>query len=146
VTHAAARALLEQPGLLGVVGTLRADGSPHAAPVWFRFDGSAIRIWTDEERVWVQNIRRDGRVSFSVHQNESPWTSVAIRGRAQIADRPHPEIMQEIERISMRYLSPSEIVSYIAAWPATRSIVTIEPERMFVAQAFEDPVPPARRR
>jgi PPOX class probable F420-dependent enzyme len=146
VVNRAALALLEQPGLLGVVATTRADGSAHAAPVWFRFAAGAIRIWTDEERIWVRNIRRDPRVSFSVHVNESPWTSVVIRGRATLADDPLPEVMTEIERISKRYLAPSEIESYIAAWPQTRSIVTIEPARTFVTQAFEDPVPSFRRR
>jgi PPOX class probable F420-dependent enzyme len=122
--------------MLGVIVTTRADGSPHAAPVWFRYDGQTIRIWTDEDRVWVKNIWRDGRVSFSVHQNESPWMSVVIRGYATISPHPLPELMAEIERISARYLPASEIKSYIADWPRTRSIVTIEPSSMFVAQAF----------
>jgi PPOX class probable F420-dependent enzyme len=143
--NAAAVALLETPGILGVVGTTRADGSPHAAPVWFRFDGDAIRIWTDEERAWVKNVRRDGRVSFSVHQNESPWTSVVIRGYATISPQPLPQVMAEIERISARYLPAAEIAGYVAGWPQTRSIITIEPRSMFVAQAFEDPVPRSRR-
>jgi PPOX class probable F420-dependent enzyme len=142
---AGARALLERPGLLGVVGTTRADGSPHAAPVWFRFDGEAIRIWTDEERVWVKNVRRDGRVSFSVHENEPPWTSVVVRGNATISPQPLSEVMAEIERISARYLPRSEIEGYVAGWPQTRSIVTIEPTSISVAQAFEDTVPRSRR-
>jgi PPOX class probable F420-dependent enzyme len=141
-----ARRLLDRPGLLGVVGTIRADGSPHAAPVWYRAADSTIRIWTDDERIWVRNLRRDDRVSFSVHLNEAPWTCVVLRGRAVMADRPQHEIVAEIERISTQYLCPAEIADYIAAWPATRTIVTIQPESVFVAEAFVDPVPRERRR
>src|ERR1700761_8693770 len=79
----AARHLLDRPGLLGVVCTRRPDGSPQANPVWFRRDQSEIRIWTDEARRWVANLRRAPQVAFSVHQDGRPWASVSIRGRAE---------------------------------------------------------------
>ena len=135
-----ARELLERPALLGVLCTRRADGAPHATPVWFRVDGQRIRIWTDEERRWVANLRRDPRVAFSVHENEGPWSSVVVRGRASIDVGSAAARMAEIRRISARYLEPSEIDAYIAEWPKTRAIVTIEPIAAFMAQAFEDPV------
>lgn len=139
-----ARNLLERPGLLGVVCTCRPDGSPQANPVWFRLAALEIHIWTDEERRWVANLRRSPQVAFSVHDNASPWASVSIRGRAQVdADAPG-EAMEEIRRISARYLPPGQIDAYVDAWPQTRSIVTIQPAAAFAAQAFEDPV--AQRR
>jgi PPOX class probable F420-dependent enzyme len=140
----AARELLERPGLLGVVCTRRADGSPRATPVWFRFDGSAIRIWTDEERGWVRSLEAEDRISFSVHENERPWRSVVIRGRASV-DPDATQTIREIRSITARYLGAGEIDGYIEGWPRTRSIVTIEPTGAFVAQAFEDPVAHRRR-
>ncbi len=130
------RALLEEPSLLGVVGTTRTDGSPQLTPVWFRFDGSSIWIWTEVSRKWVANIHRDGRVSFSVHENNSPWRSVVIRGRATLATLQPPETMNEIRRISERYLDLKDIDAYIADWPTTRSLVTVQPKRLSVSQAF----------
>jgi PPOX class probable F420-dependent enzyme len=140
VLDAAARNLLDRSGLLGVVCTRRPDGSPQANPVWFRLAGLEIRIWTDERRRWVGNLRRSPEVAFSVHENESPWASVSIRGRARLDGRAPGETLAEIRRISARYLPPSEIDAYIDAWPQTRSIVTVQITAAFAAQAFEDPV------
>jgi PPOX class probable F420-dependent enzyme len=134
------RQLLDRPGLLGVVCTLRRDGSPQANPLWYRRDGDEIRIWTDEARRWVANLKRDPRVAFSVHENTSPWASVVIRGRAELDGFDPTDTLEEIRRISARYLAPDEIDAYVEEWPQTRSIVMIHPEAVFAAQAFEDPV------
>jgi PPOX class probable F420-dependent enzyme len=137
---AQARQLLERPGLLGVVCTRRGDGFPQANPLWFRLAGEDIRIWTDEERRWVRNLSRTAQVAFSVHENAPPWASVSIRGLASIDGLGAAETLDEIRRISARYLAPEEIDAYIEQWPQTRSIVTIRPTAVFAAQAFEDPV------
>ena len=135
-----ARQLLDRPGLLGVVCTRRSDGSLQANPLWFRRDGTEIRIWTDEARRWVANLKRAPQIAFSVHENEPPWESVSIRGRAEVAALAPAATVEEIRRISARYLPPDQIDAYIEAWPQTRSIVTIHPTAAFAAQAFEDPV------
>jgi PPOX class probable F420-dependent enzyme len=140
-----ARDLLDRPGLLGVVCTLRSDGSSQANPVWFRLDGERIRLWTDEERRWVRNLRRDSRVAFSVHENERPWASVTLRGHAHFGAHDPAEAEAEIRRISARYLAPAEIDAYVAGWPQTKSIVTIVPAAAFLAQAFSDPIADRRR-
>ena len=135
-----ARRLLDRPGLLGVVCTTRGDGSPQANPLWFRRAGDHIRIWTDEERRWVANLRRAPHVAFSVHENVSPWASVTIRGTAAIDPLTSEAIDAEIRRICARYIADAEIDAYVDDWPQTRSIVTIHPHSVFTAQAFDDPV------
>jgi hypothetical protein len=60
------------PALVGVVATVRADGSPHAVPVWYSWDGRAVNVWTDAGRVWVRNLSRDPRVAFTVQQSGPP--------------------------------------------------------------------------
>jgi PPOX class probable F420-dependent enzyme len=134
------RALLDRRSLLGVVTTWRGDGFPQSNPVWFRLDGDEIRIWTDEQRRWIVNLQRHPQVAFSVHENESPWASVSVRGWATLDSRVGDRTIEEIRRISSRYLDPDEIDAYVDQWPQTRSIVTIEPTAVFFAQAFEDPV------
>ena len=61
------------PTPLGVIATLRHDGSPHIVPVWFRWDTGAVTIWTTETRAWVRNLLRDPRVAFSVQTFEEPY-------------------------------------------------------------------------
>jgi PPOX class probable F420-dependent enzyme len=135
-----ARHLLDRPGLLGVVCTRRPDGSPQANPLWFRRDGTDIRIWTEESRRWVANLKRAPEVAFSVHENAAPWASVSIRGRAELDALAPEAVDEEIRRISARYLPADEIDAYVEEWPQTRSIVVIHPTAVFSAQAFEDPV------
>ena len=145
------RQLLDRPGLLGVVCTSRSDGSPQANPVWFRLardgtgDGHEIRIWTDQARRWVANLRRQPRVAFSVHENASPWASVSISAQATLLDLTPNATLEEIRAICARYLQADEVEAYIEQWPQTRSIIALRPTSAFAAQAFEDPVADRRR-
>jgi PPOX class probable F420-dependent enzyme len=128
-----ARALLDERDLLGVLGTTRKDGSSLLAPMWFRFDGSRVFIWTAHDRLWVKCITRDPRVSFSVHSYARPWPAVVIRGNAEVAALTAVEVDEEILRISRRYLEPNAIDDYIAGYQDLRTIVTIEPIKVSYA-------------
>jgi PPOX class probable F420-dependent enzyme len=141
-----ARQLLDRPGLLGVVCTCRPDGSPRANPVWFRRSGEQLRVWTDEARRWVENLRREPRVAFSVHENVSPWASLSIRAHAELVELASGEVRAEIRAICARYLPAGKIDAYVEQWPQTRSIVALQPTSAFGAQAFEDPVADRRQR
>jgi PPOX class probable F420-dependent enzyme len=116
------------PALLGVVGTLQEDGSPHVVPVWYRYDGEAVSIWSDEGRGWVRNVLRDPRVSFSVQEIEPPYGAVVMHGRAEVETSDDHAIDDEIRRITRRYIEEPEVESYVAGWSNLRTIVTIHPE------------------
>jgi PPOX class probable F420-dependent enzyme len=114
----------ENPALVGVVATTRADGSPHVVPVWYRWDGHAVRVWTHEERLWVRNLRRDPRIAFSVQESKPPFGAVTMRGQAEIGTAVTED---EIRRITCRYLTEDELDAYVAEWSHLRSIVSIHP-------------------
>ncbi|MGH2355286.1 MAG: PPOX class F420-dependent oxidoreductase [Chloroflexota bacterium] len=126
------RAFLERssPSMLGVVGTIRADGSPHVVPVWYRYDGEAVLIWTAEDRVWVRNLTRDSRAAFSVQEEQLPFSAVVMRGRAKVHTSDGADVDAEIRRITERYVAPEEVESYISQFPDLRTIVTIRPEKI----------------
>jgi PPOX class probable F420-dependent enzyme len=115
------------PTPLGVVATLRQDGSPHIVPVWFRWDAGAVTIWTTEARAWVRNLLRDPRVAFSVQTFEEPYPAVVMRGRATVATADDAATIEEIRAITRRYVAPEGVEGYIADWPELRTIVTIVP-------------------
>jgi PPOX class probable F420-dependent enzyme len=50
----------------GVLATTGPAGSPHAAPVWYLWDGAEIRISTTRTTQKVRDIERDPRVAFCV--------------------------------------------------------------------------------
>jgi PPOX class probable F420-dependent enzyme len=120
------RAFLERP-LLGVVCALRRDGSPHPVPVWYRYDGQGVRIWTEERRAWVRNAKRDPRVAFVVAEMEPPYAGVIIRGEASVRTRGDDATAAEIRAITRRYIPADEVEEYVARWPGLHTIVTIHP-------------------
>ena len=124
------------PALIGVVGTFGEDGFPHLVPVWYRYDGERLHVWTLETRAWVKNIVRDDRVGFSVHENEVASRGVSMKGHAQITTSDGDWVTQEIRRLTCRYVpDPAEVEPYISRWPHLRTIVSITPQ---VVWAWKD--------
>lgn len=118
----------ERPGLLAVVGTLSRDTCPHLVPVWYRWDGEAMHVWTLAERAWVKNVQRDPKVGVSVQEGE---VAVMMKGRATVHTSDGAEVDEEIRRITRRYVSDDEVEGYIADWPQLRTIIRIEPHGVF---------------
>jgi PPOX class probable F420-dependent enzyme len=121
------RAFLDR-SLNGVVSTLRAGGSPHSVPVWYRYDGSLFHIWTGEERAWVRNVSLDPRVTLTVHDSTDPLSAaVIISGRGTIRTGTWADTEVEARLISERYVDTDELDDYIESWRSLTTIVTIEP-------------------
>lgn len=108
---------------VGVVGTLRADGSPHLAPIWFWYDGAAVFIWTGEDRAWVHHLRRDPRVAFSVQDQTAPYAAVVMRGTAEVL----PADPRVVRQIVAGYVPAAEIDAYIEIWNDLHLVVKISP-------------------
>ncbi len=124
------RAFLERrdPALLGTVATLREDGFPHVVPVWYRWDGEAILIWSDGKRTWPRNLMRDPHAAFSVQEGRSPYPAFTMRGLAAIRKGRDEEILGEIRRIVERYVAAAELDTFLEEWTAGPQIlVRIEP-------------------
>jgi PPOX class probable F420-dependent enzyme len=121
------------PTPLGVIATVRRDGSPHVVPVWFRWDAGAVTIWTTETRVWVRNLLRDPRVAFSVQTFEEPYPAVMMRGTATAETAETAEDAATVEQaraVARRYLAPEDVEEYVARWSDLRTIVTITPDHV----------------
>lgn len=126
------RAFLDRswPTMLGVVGTLRRDGAPHIVPVWYRYDGDRVHIWTEEARAWVKNLQRDNRVAFSVQEDRPPFGAVVMQGRAEVMTSASEEVAAEILRITRRYIPEPEVEGYIQGWAHLHTVVRIKPEKI----------------
>jgi PPOX class probable F420-dependent enzyme len=120
----------ELPAMLGVVGTLLRDGSPHVVPVWYRYDGQRVHIWTIDSRLWVKNLLRDNRVAFSVQEEQEPFGAVMMRGRAEVVTNDGDEVSAEIRRITRRYIQAPEVENYVSHWLHLRTIVSITPHKI----------------
>ena len=69
-----------------MLATVRKDGRPHVAPIWFVLDGDDIVFNTGRDTVKGHAIRRDGRVALSVDDPTPPFAFVSIEGRVTYQD------------------------------------------------------------
>ncbi|MEV0220798.1 PPOX class F420-dependent oxidoreductase [Streptomyces sp. NPDC050704] len=80
------RAFVSQGTRTGKLSTVRADGSPHVAPIWFVLDGDDLVFNTGKDTVKGRNLARDGRVALCVDDDRPPFTFVVLQGRARISE------------------------------------------------------------
>jgi len=80
------RAFLLAGTRTGILCTVRADGRPHAAPVWFTLDGDDVLFTTGAGTVKGRNLRRDGRAVLAVDESTPPFDFVTLDGRVELSD------------------------------------------------------------
>src|SRR3954470_10329549 len=73
--------LIADPARPAILGTTRADGRPHVAPVWYVLapDGTII-FTTGEDTVKGRNLRRSGWASLCVDDDVPPFSFVVLEG------------------------------------------------------------------
>ncbi|MFH9246293.1 PPOX class F420-dependent oxidoreductase [Streptomyces lydicus] len=95
----------------GKLATVRADGGPHVAPVWFLLDGDQLVFNTGAETVKGRNLARDGRVALCVDDERPPFSFVVVQGTAEISDD-LPEVRHWATRIAARYMGEDRAEEY----------------------------------
>ena len=96
----------------GKLATVREDGRPHVAPIWFHMDGEVIVFMTNENTVKGRNISRDPRVSLCVDDEKPPFSFVIIEGLAEIVQPTPAEFLDWSTRIAARYMGAELGPSY----------------------------------
>ena len=86
------------------VATVRSDGRPHVAPVWFDLDGDDLIFMTGSTTVKGKNILRDPRVMLSVDDEHPPFAFVWIEGTAVPSELSPAELLPWSIRIAKRYI------------------------------------------
>ncbi|MCX4572933.1 PPOX class F420-dependent oxidoreductase [Streptomyces sp. NBC_01571] len=97
------RAFVSHGTRTGKLSTVRADGSPHVAPIWFLLDGDDLIFNTSKETVKGRNLARDGRVALCVDDDRPPFDFVVLEGRAELSEDPD-ELRRWAARIGGRYM------------------------------------------
>jgi PPOX class probable F420-dependent enzyme len=94
-----------------VLATVRADGRPHAAPIWFDLDGDTLVFTTGESTVKGRNMRRDPRVSLCIDEEEPPFHFVLIQGTSELTAG-DPDLLYWATRIGGRYMGVDRAGEY----------------------------------
>lgn len=87
----------------GTLATVRADGRPHAVPVWFVLDGDDVLFNTGENTVKGRNMRREPRAALCVQDEEAPFSFVMLEGHVQVVDD-LDEVRRWATQIGARYM------------------------------------------
>jgi PPOX class probable F420-dependent enzyme len=110
---------------VGVVTTLREDGSPHTTVVWVDRENGTVSFNTAYGRRKPAELERDPRVSLLVLDPSDPYKWVEIDGRARLTTDGADE---QIDRLAKKYLGKDE---YPFRNPdETRVRVEIEPQHV----------------
>ncbi len=92
------------PPHTGKLATVRANGQPHVAPVWYVVDTDGTIVFnTGESTVKGRNLRRDPRASLCVDDERPPFSFVVIDGVVELSDD-LDELRLWATRIGARYM------------------------------------------
>ncbi|WP_143526760.1 PPOX class F420-dependent oxidoreductase [Rubrobacter xylanophilus] len=112
------------------LSTVRPDGRPHVAPVWFVLDGEDVVFTTHESTVKARNMRQNPRVSLCVDDERPPYAFVLVEGTARLFAGA-PDLLEWTTRIGGRYMGPERAEEYGRrnAVPG-ELLVRVKPERI----------------
>jgi PPOX class probable F420-dependent enzyme len=93
------------PARTAKLAVVRADGSPHVAPVWVDLDGDEIVFMTGANTLKGKAILRDPRVCLCWDDERPPFSFLTVAGTASIStDR--DALLYWGTRIGGRYMGP----------------------------------------
>lgn len=133
------RFLAGTPPHTGKLATVRADGRPHVAPVWYVVDDDDTIVFnTGEATVKGRNLRRDARASLCVDDERPPFSFVVVEGQVELSDD-LDEVRGWATRIGGRYMGEDRAEEYGARNGVAGELVArLHPERTVSAMDLAD--------
>ena len=127
------------PARTAKLATVRADGRPHIAPVWYDVDDDGSLVFnTGESTVKGRNMRREPRVSLCVDDDRPPFSFVVVEGVAEISDD-LDEVRRWASRLGGRYMGAERAEEYGSRnGVAGELLVRVRPERVVSAVDLAD--------
>jgi PPOX class probable F420-dependent enzyme len=90
---------------VGIVTTLREDGSPHSTVVWVDREDGDVSFNTARGRAKPRHLERDPRVSLLVLDPSDPYKWVAVSGRVELVE---DGADAQIDKLAKKYLGKDE--------------------------------------
>jgi PPOX class probable F420-dependent enzyme len=116
---------LDENPFVGIVTTLRDDGSPHSTVVWVDVDQGKPSFNTALGRAKPNHLQHDPRASLLVVDPNNAYKWVAVSGHTQLTENGADA---QIDKLAKKYIGKDE---YPWRKPTeTRVKVLIEPEKV----------------
>ncbi len=98
------RRFLAEGARTAKLATVRADGRPHVAPIWFVLDGDGTIVFTTGATTAKgAALRRDDRVALCVDDGRPFFAFVLVEGTAVLSEDP-ADLLACATRIGGRYM------------------------------------------
>jgi PPOX class probable F420-dependent enzyme len=106
------RAFLRHGTRTGKLATVRADGRPHVAPIWFLLeDDDSLLFTTGATTIKGRNLRRDPRASLCVDDERPPYAWARVDGTVELSED-LGVMLEAATRIAARYMGPDLAEAY----------------------------------
>lgn len=94
------------------LATVRSDGRPHVAPVWFTLDGNDLVFTTMANTVKGKNLQAKPRAAISIDEEQFPFAFVLVEGSVEIEALSPSELLPYTTRLARRYVGDDRAESY----------------------------------
>lgn len=99
----------------GKLATVKKDGAPHVAPIWFLIDSSdgtdRIVFTTGADTVKGKALLRDPRFALCVDSEEPPYSFVQLQAEAELSEDTD-EMLGWATRLAARYMGAEQSDAY----------------------------------
>ncbi|QRP49607.1 PPOX class F420-dependent oxidoreductase [Amycolatopsis sp. FDAARGOS 1241] len=119
-----AREFLAEGNRSAVLATVRADGRPHAVPVWYAPDGADLVVNISQDTVKGRAIAASGQVALVVQEDAPPYTFVTVDGTAEIVTDP-TRVRAGSELIARRYLPAEAVDGFVGYATAPGKVLVV---------------------
>lgn len=113
MSEAEVRAFLtELPARTATLATVRVDGRPHVAPVWYDVDDDGSIVFnTGIATVKGRNLAHAGQAAACIDDSRPPFSFVVVEGRVDLIDD-LAEVRAWATRIGGRYMGADRAEEY----------------------------------
>jgi len=118
---------------LGVLITLRDDGSPIGVPVWFDWNGTRVQMFADKDSRKIARLKRNPSASLLVMNHiDEPENWITFDGSVEIEDSGGIELAEKLAR---QYwdMSDEKHIKELAGWQAVPDafyLLTLTPSKI----------------
>jgi PPOX class probable F420-dependent enzyme len=111
LSDARVREFLSSGTRTGKIAWVAANGAPHVAPIWFVLDGDDLVFNTGSETGKGRALRREGRASLVVDDQQPPYSFVKVDGPVSLSDD-RDEVRRFAVLIGGRYMGADRAEEY----------------------------------
>jgi PPOX class probable F420-dependent enzyme len=116
---------LDENPYVGVVTTLRDDGTPHSTVVWVDVEDGKVSFNTAAGRAKPKHLEHNPQAALTVVDPKDPYKWVAVSGKAEVTEAGADA---QIDKLAKKYLGKDE---YPWRKPEEKRLkVLIEPEHV----------------